>query len=178
MPNDHVVLVDPTDKPIGTAPKLDVHRAPGSLHRAVSAWLVDPRGRVLLQQRASTTYHFAGRWSNACCTHPRPGETPGDAIVRRVGEELGLAVAVRSVGSFTYRAADPATRLVEHELDHVYVGVVEGHPRPEPADVMDLAFVRPTVLLDRLADASRRDHYTPWLAHVMSVARLGRVAGR
>ncbi len=87
---EQVVIVDADDTPTGVMDKLAAHRNGGALHRAVSACLVDDRGRVLLQRRALAKYHFAGRWSNTCCTHPRPGEEPGVAIARRLGEELGV----------------------------------------------------------------------------------------
>ena len=51
---------------VGAGEKQAVHSA-GLLHRAFSVFLLDPRGRLLLQRRAISKYHFAGRWSNACC---------------------------------------------------------------------------------------------------------------
>lgn len=168
-----VVVVDEDDLAVGVAGKLDAHQGAGLLHRAVSACLYDTAGRLVLQQRSRAKYHFPARWSNACCTHPRPGESPLDAIARRVREELGVSpAALEPVGSFTYRAEDPTTGLVEHELDHVVVGVLEDDPRPDPGEVMAWRAVE--------ADEVRRtdwrgDAYTPWLDDVLRVAaRAGR----
>src|SRR5688500_14749912 len=82
MTEDEVVLVDAEDREVGTAPKLDAHRS-GQLHRAISVFVFNSAGDVLLQRRAVGKYHSAGLWSNACCTHPRPGESVLDAARRR-----------------------------------------------------------------------------------------------
>ena len=172
---EQVVLVDEYDVAFGAAEKHAAHRAPGALHRAVSAWLVDDRGRVLLQQRAFSKYHFAGRWSNACCTHPRPGESTIDAVRRRLDEELGLRPELWPAGSFVYLATDPTSELVEHELDHVFVGVLTGQPMPDPAEVADVQLIEPDELARRLREPRLAVHYTPWLADVMAIAtRTGR----
>lgn len=59
---DEVVLVDEDDVPIGVTGKVDAHLPPGQLHRAISAVVFDAEGRLVLQRRADTKYHFAGRW--------------------------------------------------------------------------------------------------------------------
>lgn len=165
---DQVVIVDDDDTFVGVADKLAAHSGPGLLHRAVSACLSDRDGRIFLQRRALAKYHFAGRWSNACCTHPRPGESPETAIARRVHEELGVhAVGLRSAGTFTYRAIDPTSGLVEHELDHVFTGVLVDVPHLDPAEAMDWQLVE-------RADADIIDwhgpEFTPWLLGVLRTA--------
>lgn len=168
---EHVVVVDEHDLPVGVAGKLEAHRGAGILHRAVSACLFDEQGRVVLQRRAMRKYHFAGRWSNTCCTHPRPGERPETAIVRRLREELGVTPdGLRSAGSFTYRAVDLRSGYVEHELDHVFTGTVVDEPRPHPDEVMDWRVVD----RDRVAVTDwGAGIYTPWLADVLRVAGIG-----
>src|SRR5687767_11187246 len=91
LPGD-LVLVDEHDRPLGTAEKLAAHQRGGTLHRAFSVFLFNDAGRMLLQQRAAGKYHFGGLWTNACCSHPRPGEAVEDAARRRVREELGVDV--------------------------------------------------------------------------------------
>src|SRR5688500_18881082 len=102
MEEESVLLVDPRDNIIGEAPKLQAHRE-GKLHRAISVFLFDPDGRILLQRRAEGKYHSAGLWSNACCTHPRAGETTHAAAQRRLGEEMGIDGDLDFQFSFLYR---------------------------------------------------------------------------
>jgi isopentenyl-diphosphate delta-isomerase len=167
-PAERVVLVGERGEPIGSAGKLDAHRPPGMLHLAFSVFVFDRRGRVLLQQRAAGKYHFAGRWSNTACGHPRPGETLVAAATRRLVEEMGIDAELSEVGHFRYRAVDPASHLVENELDHVLVGCTDAEPRPDPDEVGDWRWVGVAELRSDLGAHAER--YSPWLRQALDVA--------
>jgi isopentenyl-diphosphate delta-isomerase len=130
---ESVILVDEYDREVGSSTKLLAH-SDGKLHRAVSAFVFDCEGRLLLQQRARTKYHSGGLWSNTCCGHPRPGETAHQAITRRLAEEMGFICDLRPAFSFLYRA-ELDNELVEHEYDHVFSGRFDGTPRPDASEV-------------------------------------------
>lgn len=68
-----VILVDDRDKAVGTMEKFQAHRE-GALHRAVTVYIFNPDGQLLLQQRAQEKYHCGDLWSNTCCGHPMPTE--------------------------------------------------------------------------------------------------------
>lgn len=160
-PADLVVLVDEADREVGTADKLEVHRD-GRLHRAVSVFLFDDAGRWLLQRRADGKYHSGGLWSNTACTHPRPGEAPATAALRRLDEEMGVRCLLRPAFSFLYRAEldGGPEPLVEHEFDHVFVGRFSGTPTPAPGEVSDWRWADAETLRHDLAYGP--DRYTPW----------------
>ena len=130
---ERVVLVDEQDRELGTAPKLQAHRD-GALHRAVSVFLFNSKGEVLLQRRADSKYHSGGLWSNACCSHPRSGESPEVAASRRLEEEMGISVPLDFAFHFTYRCSFPGG-LSEHEYDHVFVGRTDADPLPDSREV-------------------------------------------
>ena len=132
--------------------------------------LFDQAGRTLIQRRAMDKSRFAGLWSNACCSHPAPGSSLIDFAVRRTGEELRLAVpALTEVGTFTYRAADPAGACVEHEYDHVLVGVMPAaDPDPEPSEVDSWRWVDVEEL--RAEMATRPETFTPWFGRALDIA--------
>ena len=90
---DQLILVDEQDRPVGTCEKMEAHQK-GLLHRAFSVFLFDRAGRMLLQQRALHKYHSGGLWTNACCSHPFPGEEVLAAATRRLQEEMGLVAPV------------------------------------------------------------------------------------
>lgn len=141
------------------------HRSPGVLHLAVSIQVVDTDRRWLLQRRAATKAAFAGLWGNTCCTHPRVGEDPQRAGIRRLGEEMGLEVRrLLPAGAFVYRATDPASGLVEHELDHVFVAVMPtGHALADPDEIAELARL-PYAEALRLVTS---DEGVPWAGEVL-----------
>ncbi len=164
---EFVLLVDERDCPLGSAPKLDVHRPPGRLHRAISVFVVNSGGAVLLQRRAMSKYHFPGLWTNACCGHPRAEETVEAAGKRRLAEEMGLVTDPRPVGTFIYRAEDSGSGLVEHELDHVLLACCDTDPTPNSAEADDWRWIDREELDDELAREPHR--FTPWFPHVLAL---------
>lgn len=171
-PDDVVVLVDDEGRDAGTRPRLGVHTTDTPLHRAFSLYLRDPDGRVLLTRRALTKATWPGVWSNAACGHLRPGETPDQAALRRVPEELGVTPThLRIVlPDFRYRAVD-ASGLVEHELCPVMVGEVDpDHLAPDPAEVAETTWVS----WDDLRQSARR---TPALLSPWSVLQIDELGG-
>jgi isopentenyl-diphosphate delta-isomerase len=157
---DVVVLVDDDGVDLGTAPKLAAHQGSGRLHRAISVFVFTTAGDLVLQRRAASKYHFAGLWSNTCCSHPRPGEAPVAAGERRLAEEMGLSCPLREVGVLRYEARDEASGLVEREVDHLLVGVTDASPSPDPAEADDLMVVSLSWLLGEIA--ARPAAFTPW----------------
>lgn len=168
-PPDLVTLVDAADRATGVAEKLTAHQGAGLRHRALSAFLLEADDRILLQRRARAKYHFAGLWSNSCCTHPRPDESVTAAGESRVLQELGLRCRLREVGVFTYRARDLSTGLVEHEVDHVLVGRAYGPPTPDPEEVDEIMVMGADELDAELQRSPER--FTPWLAEALAILR-------
>ncbi|MFJ9041931.1 isopentenyl-diphosphate Delta-isomerase [Streptomyces sp. NPDC102406] len=161
-------LVDEDGRTIGTAEKLAAHQAPGRLHRAFSVFLFDEQGRLLLQQRALGKYHSPGVWSNTCCGHPYPGEAPFAAAARRTFEELGVSPSLMAeAGTVRYNHPDPASGLVEQEFNHLFVGMVQTPPAPDPEEVGATAFVTAGELAERHA----RDPFSAWFMTVLDAAR-------
>lgn len=164
-----VELVDAAGHAVGECPVAQAHQPPGLLHRAFSVLLFDAAGRVLLQQRAAVKTRFPLLWANTCCGHPAPGEPVVAAATVRLAEELGLATELAEAGVFRYHAEDTATGRVEHEWDHVLVGVLtDAKPRPDPAEVADYSWIQPEALRDAIA--ANPQNYTPWLADVLEIA--------
>ncbi|MEV4330863.1 isopentenyl-diphosphate Delta-isomerase [Streptomyces sp. NPDC049597] len=161
-------LVDEQGNTIGTAEKLSAHQAPGRLHRAFSVFLFDEQGRLLLQRRALNKYHSPGVWSNTCCGHPYPGESPFAAAARRTYEELGVSPSLLAeAGTVRYNHPDPASGLVEQEYNHLFVGMVQSALRPDPEEVGETAFVTP----DELRELHSRATFSAWFMTVLDAAR-------
>lgn len=170
-----VILVDEADREVGLCEKQDAHLR-GLLHRAVSVFLFDAEGRLLVQRRAATKYHSGGQWSNTACTHPRVGESLHDAALRAVREELGGTPAgVVPAFPFTYRA-DVGGGLVEHEYDHVFVGDGIDGLAPVPDEVDGVAWRDPRELHAELQDDPMR--FTPWFRLLLGRVMQWREAQR
>lgn len=160
MTEEHVILVDEQDREIGAMEKLAAHENGGVRHRAFSVFIFDSQGLWLLQKRADGKYHFPGLWTNACCSHPRPGEATEAAAHRRLGEELGFDCPLTERFHFEYRATSEAEGLTEHEIDHVFTGVFDGDLNLNPHEV---GAVRWVTLTDLEHDVQTNpDTFTPW----------------
>lgn len=134
---DLLIWVDENDNEIGYGEKMETHKK-GQLHRAFSIFIFDwTDATMLLQRRAHEKYHSGGLWSNACCSHPRKGESMDTAINLRLETELGLKTnchivdsnvcgllmdggdVIYGCGSFQYSAS--FGELSENEMDHVFL---------------------------------------------------------
>jgi isopentenyl-diphosphate Delta-isomerase len=166
-----VVLVDDDGRPVGTAPKSQVHSTRTPLHLAFSCHLLRPDGRVLVTRRALTKVAWPGVWTNSVCGHPAPGESFEDAVARRAGQELGLRVTdVRVVlPDFRYRATD-ASGVVENEVCPVFLARTDEDACPDPEEVMDHAWVDPLELGRAVAVAPWA--LSPWLVEHAPQLRL------
>jgi isopentenyl-diphosphate delta-isomerase len=156
--DESVLLVDARDRAMGTHAKLDAHRQ-GLRHRAFSVFLADSDGRLLLQGRSPAKYHSGGLWSNACCGHPRAGETNLAAARRRLGEEMGLEADLRHAGRLSYRAA-LSHGWYENEIVHLFIGRSDAAPQPDPNEVSRWRHVEPQRLASECA--SSPEAFTQW----------------
>jgi isopentenyl-diphosphate delta-isomerase len=164
---DPIVLVDAHDVAQGVAPKIEVHRR-GLKHRAISVLVRNRSGDMLVHRRSATKYHSGGLWTNACCSHPRPGEAAGAAARRRLSEEMGIDAALAPLFTAHYRAA-VSNGYIEDEVVHVFGGTYEGTILPDPAEVAEWKWMP---LVDLTADlAGHPDRYTIWLRHYFAEHR-------
>lgn len=134
-----LILVDENDKEVGLMDKLSAHQT-ASLHRAFSVFIFNSKGQLLLQKRADEKYHSAGLWSNTCCSHPIKGEEISKTIARRLNEEMGMECQLEFKFSFIYKTP-LENGLTEHEFDHVYFGITDDLPQPNPLEVKDWKYM-------------------------------------
>jgi isopentenyl-diphosphate delta-isomerase len=125
---------------------------------------------MLLQKRAMKKYHSPGLWTNTVCTHPYPGESNKDAVIRRLKQELGLAVKdVTKLFHFTYNEKLD-NELTEYEFDHVFIGVSDDLPVPEPNEVMDFKYIGMHEVLEQVKKSPQ--DYTVWFKKIVERVAL------
>ena len=128
----------------------------------VAAAVVIDAGRVLLSQRKAGT-HLAGAWELPG-GKVEPGEDPRDALVRELGEELGVDAEVGDIVEVTFhRYPTKSVLLLFYEAR-----LCEGSPEPRALDVAAVRWARPADLRD--------DMFPPADVAVLAKvrARLGR----
>lgn len=155
---NEVILVNNDDTPVGTMEKLEAHQK-GLLHRAISIFIFNTNGQLLIQKRADHKYHSGGLWTNTCCSHPAPGELSLNAAHRRLGEEMGMQADLYFGFSFSYRC-EFDNGLVEHEFDHTYFGVSDELPMINTDEASEYKYM---YLHDIIKDIETNDDsYTEW----------------
>ncbi|MFC8178984.1 isopentenyl-diphosphate Delta-isomerase [Rhodococcus sp. NPDC057297] len=170
---EYVVLVDDDGRATGTHPKATVHTTTTPLHLAFSSYVFNSRGEVLITQRALHKKTWPGVTTNSCCGHPAPGEDIGGAVVRRLGQELGIEVdnPFLLLPRFRYRAVMD-DGIVEYEICPVF-GVVYDGPDPvaDPDEVADARWVPWVQFVD---EVGRGRSVSPWCKEqIDELAALG-----
>lgn len=158
-----VVLITPKDEVLGLMDKQEAHEK-GLLHRAFSVFLFNNKGEMLLQKRADCKYHSPNQWTNACCSHPRDGETYHEAGLRRLNEELGISTEIEEKFHFTYKA-DVGQGLWEHELDYVFVGNYEGEFNLNPDEVSEVRYISLENLEKEIEE--NPENFTEWFKIIL-----------
>jgi isopentenyl-diphosphate delta-isomerase len=153
-----VILVDEHDVQTGTMEKMEVHQK-ALLHRAFSVFVFNEKGEMLLHKRADKKYHSGGLWTNACCSHPQPGEETLAAAENRLQEEMGFNAPLKKVFDFIYKAPFD-NGLTEHEFDHVFVGNYDGDIVPNAEEVSDYCYKSVEEIKNSLQ--SHPQKYTEW----------------
>lgn len=165
---EHVILVDEQDREIGTMEKMEAHRK-GLLHRAFSILIFNSNGEMLLQQRADEKYHSGGLWTNACCSHPRPGETLEDAGRRKLIQEMGFECELNYSHKFVYKV-ELDNQLTEYEWDYVLVGYYDGAPELNPNEAQAWKYQSLEAIRN---DASLHpENYTSWFKIIINQPEL------
>ena len=164
MQEEKVVLVDKNNNQIGLMPKMEAHLK-GFLHRAFSIIIFNSVGEMMLQKRASTKYHTPNLWSNTCCSHQRENENNISAGKRRLKEEMGFVTNLYDFGSFIYQVSF-SNGLIEHEFDHILLGVYNGIPKINPDEVDEWKWIS----IDELCiDIKKKpEKYTAWFKIIIN----------
>ena len=169
---EHIILVDEFDNAIGTMGKMEAHQK-GVLHRAFSVILFNSNGEILLQKRSKNKYHSGGLWTNTCCSHPLPNESVRDASRRRLIQEMGIDVQPEFSFKFIYKT-DLDNGLIEHELDHVFIGSFDGIPSINTSEVEEWKFMSLNSLRRDIEESP--ELYTAWFKLIVKHPEMDVIA--
>ncbi len=156
---DKLITVNRQDKILGYQDKEACHTLKGVLHRAISVFVFNQKGQILLQKRSQKKKLWPGFWSNSCCSHPRPGESYLQAGERRLKEELGFTCSLKYLDKFYYRAVYKNIGS-ENEICAVLVGKHDGEVEPNPDEVEAIRWIGFKQLKQELKEEP--ELFTPW----------------
>lgn len=157
---DSVVLVDKNNRVLGTAPKLETHNQNTPLHRGLSVFLFNKKGKLLLQQRSKTKKTFPLIWSNSVCGHPMLNESNIDGAKRRLSYELGIkGVEIFEIIS-DYRYKVSMNGIYENEICPVLVCFTDKKPVTNKDEVENIRYIPWQNFLKEIDDKNKT--YSLW----------------
>jgi len=158
--HDQVTLVNDADEVVGQEDKIEAHRGAGQLHRAISVFLFNSLGQLLIQQRSAKKIVAANLWANTACGNVRPNESYEDCAYRRLREELGIKkVKLQKIDKFQY-SVPFSNGFSEREIDTVFVGPYDGEVEPDLDQVQDYKWIK----FKDLFTLKDQKNFAPWVA--------------
>ena len=123
-------IVDEEGRVIGEATRGECHNGSKLLHPVVHLHVFNSRGEVYLQKRPEWKDIQPGKWDTSVGGHIDFGEKPEQALVREVGEELGIINFVSErIGMYVFESRR------ERELVFVNRTTYDGLIRPSAEEL-------------------------------------------
>ncbi|MBD3250821.1 MAG: isopentenyl-diphosphate Delta-isomerase [Candidatus Pacebacteria bacterium] len=170
---DRVILVDENDQVIGQEDKVEAHRGQGQRHRAVSVFLFNSEGELLIQRRSQYKIVAAGKWGNTVCGNVRPGESYEDCAQRRLQEELGIReVRLKKIDKFSYHV-EFENGFSENEIDTIFAGKLNQSPQPNPQEVSEYQWIEFDSFASMVVNQEKTDmQLVPWLEKIFDEPQI------
>jgi isopentenyldiphosphate isomerase len=123
-------LVNEQGQVIGKATRGECHNGSHLLHPVIHLHVFNSRGEVYLQKRPEWKDIQPGKWDTAVGGHIDYGETPEQALLREVREELGIeAFTPEPIGMYVFDSKR------ERELVYVNKTTYDGPIRPSAEEL-------------------------------------------
>lgn len=154
-----VGAVDDVDRVIGQVNRPDAPRQ-GANVRAIQVYLFDAKGRLLIHELSSAK-RYAGAWGASVAGGVKAGETPLQAAIRELREELGI----RSK-KLVYRGKVRVTDDGITKFITVFSFVHDGGLTPAPEEIARIEWIDVDELRHLIASGARR--FTPTFEHAFT----------
>ena len=145
-------LVDEEGHVIGSATRGECHNGSKLLHPVVHLHVFNSKGEVYLQKRPEWKDIQPGKWDTSVGGHLDAGETPEQALVREVREELGITdFQPERKGMYVFESRR------ERELVYVNSTIYDGPIEPSAEELDGGRFWS----IDEIREAIGRNLLTP-----------------
>lgn len=160
--DDQIILaVDNSGNFLRYIKKDDGHKGEGIHHLAITVFVFNSKGELLLQKRKHKVFNDI--WDNTASTHQlhlRSGdETDEEATLRALNHEYGIKnLKLRNLGGFNY--FERIGHLCENEFCKLLVGTYDGEIKLNPEVGYGYRWVSKEEFKKELREKSQE--FTPW----------------
>lgn len=134
-------VVDVEGNVLGSITRGEAHDGRKVLHPVVHLHVFNSKGELYLQRRPLWKDIQPGKWDTACGGHIDYGETPEEALLREVREELGITDYIpERVAMYDFESA------TEYELVYVNRTIYDGPITPSTTELDGGRFWSPAEL--------------------------------
>ncbi len=143
---EHFDICDASGQLTGESLPRSVVHARGLWHKSAQLWIVDSRGRLLLQRRDERKQTDPGKWDISVAGHVSAGQTVLEAALRETQEELGLSLngdELELIFIAPREYLDNAHQFFDRELHHNFLcrkDVELSSLTLQPGEVIDVAW--------------------------------------
>jgi len=180
MNKKFITVVNQKDHILSYKPKEEVHAGNGILHRAVTIFVVNKKGEILITKRSKNKKLWPLYSEASCSTHV----TRSDIILakksakdickssyiltaqRRLKEELGIKCMPRFLFKFQYKAKYKNIGS-EKEICTLLIADYNGKVKPNSQEIVEAKFLSLKHLRERIR--KNPDRYTPWLKIALEI---------
>lgn len=168
-----LIRVSAKNEVLGSVRKIEAHQFPGIQHRAITVFLINSQGDILLTQRSTKKPLWPLYWDAACSSHQWfPDESAVHTAERRVPFELGIPTGsvrdLKEIGSYAYRAVY-SSEWVEHEWNYGVLGTYDGSLNLNREEVIANMWVTREKIESILS--SKEVQIVPWFKEVWDIAK-------
>lgn len=171
MEEQIISVVDETGKFLRYISKNDAHKGSGIRHLAITVFIFNYKGEVLLQKRKHKI--FDNIWDNTASTHQLHlengiDETDEEATLRALNIEYGIKnVKLKIVGAFNYYAK--YGDLCENEFCKLLVGIYDREIKLNPEVGYSYKWISKKDFLQELK--KHPEEFTPWCIEAVKVLK-------
>lgn len=113
-----------TEEGIATGKKLlktEAHRL-GLWHASAQIWIINSNKEVLIQKRAANKDSYPNLWDISVAGHLSAGDTPKQAAVREIAEEIGLKITAKELQFFKTikKSKTPKSNFIDNEFNYLF----------------------------------------------------------
>ena len=166
MKDELIDILTKDGKPAGEVRmKSEAHRL-GLFHASVHIWLYTKKGELLLQKRAADKDSYPNLWDISVAGHIGAGETPEDAALREIKEEIGLTIDSEDLQflKIQLQQKQPKPGFFDNEFHHIYLVEFKQATKDltlQKEEVADIKLIALETLKTHLEDQSLLQEYVP-----------------